>query len=186
MNDVIATLLARRSVRLFKDEKIGKEDLDAILECAVYAPSANNTQNWHFAVIGDNATLGKVNGWILEEINSSGDQKIRNAAANAGASVFRNAPTVIIVSTVKDDRFGIINASAATENILVAAQSLGIGSCWIGSVGVLASSGRLAEYARELGLPEGYAPYFGVTLGYAASPDRPAPPRKEGMINYIS
>jgi len=185
MNEVIATLLARRSVRLFKDEKIGKEDLDAILECAVYAPSANNTQNWHFAVIGNNATLGKVNGWILEEINSSGDQKIRNAAANVGASVFRNAPTVIIVSTVKDDRFGIINASAATQNILVAAQSLGIGSCWIGSVGVLANSGRLAEYARELGLPEGYAPYFGITLGYAASSDRPAPPRKAGTINYI-
>jgi nitroreductase len=185
MNEVLETLLKRRSVRAFRDEQIKKEELDAILGCALYAPSANNTQNWHFTVIQDKAMIEKVNGWILDGMNSSGDPKIQSVAKSTKASVFRNAPCVVIVSTEKGDRFGVINISAATQNILVAAEAIGIGSCWIGSVGILASSDRVEEYSRELGIPEGYTPYFGITLGYRTSSAQPAPPRKEGAVNYI-
>lgn len=181
MNDVIKTILARRSVRAFKDKQVKEEDLDTILECASYAPSAMNTQNWHFTAIRNPAIIEKVNSWIVTEIKESGNPNLEGILERADGKVFRNAPCVIVVSTEKQDRFSVINASAATQNMLLAADSLGIGSCWIGTVAILGTSKRADEYASELKIPKGYVPFFGVTLGYSASTGLEAPPRKEGV-----
>jgi nitroreductase len=185
MNEVIRAILARRSVRAFRAESIKTEDLDAILECASYAPSAMNVQNWHFTAIRDGAVIDKLNGWIAAEIKESGNPYLQGILERSDGKVFRNAPCVIVVSTEKQDRFSIINASAATQNMLLAAHSLGIGSCWIGTVGMLSTSKRADEYASELRVPAGYVPSFGVTLGYSAASGLEAPPRKEGVTTII-
>ena len=185
MNDAIKTILARRSVRDFKDKQVKKEDLDTILECASYAPSAMNTQNWHFTALRDPAIIEKVNGWIVTEIKESGNRNLEGILERADGKVFRNAPCVIVVSTEKQDRFSVINASAATQNMLLAAHSLGIGSCWIGTVAILGTSKRADEYASELKIPKGYVPFFGVTLGYNASGSLEAPPREKGVVTII-
>ncbi|HUI70779.1 MAG TPA: nitroreductase family protein [Spirochaetia bacterium] len=182
MNEVMRTIVERRSVRAFTDQPIKKADVDSILECARYAPSANNTQNWHFTAIHSQAMIERVNGWIVEELKASGNPNYERMLERSNGRIFRNASCVIIVSTEKSDRFGVINASAATQNILLAAASLGIGSCWIGTVGALAMSKQAGKYASELRLPPGYSPYFGVTLGYAASQDLEAPPRRQGVV----
>lgn len=185
MNEVINAILARRSVRAFQERQIKKEDLDAILKCAAYAPSAMNTQNWHFTAIRDAAFIEKVNGWIASEIKDSGSPSLEGVLERSNGKVFRNAPCVVIVSTERGDRFGVINASAATQNMLLAAHSLGIGSCWIGTVGILGTSKRTDYYASELKLPKGYVPFFGVTLGYGASETLEAPPRKDGVVTIL-
>jgi nitroreductase len=185
MNEVVRTILGRRSVRSFKDGQIRREDLDIILECARYAPSAMNSQNWHFTVIRDAAVIGKVNGWIVSEIKESGNQNLEGILERSNGNVFRNAPCIVIVSTEKGDRFGVINVSAAMQNMLLAAHSLGVGSCWIRTVGILGTSKRIDYYASELKLPKGYAPFFGVTLGYGASETQEAPPRNEGVVTIL-
>jgi nitroreductase len=182
MNEVITAILERRSVRDFTDEGITPDELDVILQCARYAPSANNTQNWHFTAIRDRAAIQKVNAWIAAEIKESGNPGLQGILERADGKVFRNAPCVIIVSTERQDRFGMINASAATQNILLAAQSLGLGSCWIGTVGILGQGARADEYASELRIPAGYAPFFGITLGHKASGAVEAPARKGGVV----
>jgi len=181
MNEVINAILTHRSGRAFQDRQIKKEDLDAVLKCAAYAPSAMNTQNWHFTAIRDSAFIEKVNGWIVSETKESGNPQLEGILERSNGKVFRNAPCVVIVSTEIGDRFGIVNASAATQNMLLAAHSLGIGSCWIGTVGILGLSKRADYYAGELKIPKGYAPYFGITLGYSASENLETPPRREGI-----
>ncbi len=185
MNEVMNAILARRSVRAFTDKQITKEDLDAILKCASYAPSAMNNQNWHFTAIREAAFIEKVNGWIVSEIKESGNPSLEGILERSNGKVFRNARCVVVVATEKGDRFGIINASAATQNMLLAAHSLGIGSCWIGTVGILGTSRRADYYASELKIPKGYAPFFGVTLGYSATEAIEAPPRKEGTVTTL-
>ena len=135
MNEVIKAILARRSVRAFQDRQIKKEGLDVILKCVTYAPSAMNSQNWHFTAIRDTAFIEEANDWITSEIKASGNPTLEGILERSNGRVFRNAACVIIVSTERQDRFGLINASAATQNMLLAAHSLGIGSCWIGTVG---------------------------------------------------
>jgi nitroreductase len=185
LNEVVETILGRRSVRSFTDKQVKKEDLDVILECARYAPSAMNSQNWHFTAIRDAGVIGKVNGWIVSEIKESGNPSLDGILERSKGNVFRNAPCVVIVSTEKGDRFGVINASAATQNMLLAAYSLGIGSCWIGTVGILGTSKRADNYASELKLPKGYGPFFGVTLGYDASETQEAPPRTDSAVTIL-
>jgi nitroreductase len=185
MNDVLKVIHSRRSIRLFKEERIKRDELDAIVEAGLCAPSANNSQDRHFTVIQDKIMIVQVNGWILNEIEQSGISNLQEIAKRSGELFFRNAPTVIIVSSDGKDRFGIINAAAATENILLAAESLGIGSCWIGMVGILAGSSDLKLYAHDLQLPNGYAPQIGITLGYIAAEKPPAPLRKEDLVSYI-
>ncbi|MGO8693087.1 MAG: nitroreductase family protein [Rectinemataceae bacterium] len=186
MNEVFNAILERRSVRAFKDEKIRKAELDAIIECGLFAPSANNSQNCHFTVIQNRSVVDKVNAWVLSEINKDGNPILQKVARDTGANVFRNAPCVILVSTEKRDSFGAINAAAATQNILLAAESFDIGSCWIGTVGVLAASRNAEDYAGELQIPEGYALQFGITLGYKLSHDQEIPKKRENAITYIA
>lgn len=99
-------------------------------------------------------------------------------------SIFRNAPTVFIVSTDTRNRFGIVNAAAARENMLIAAESLGIASRWIGMVSILSASPSGIACAKELQLPDGYAPQGGITLGFQAS-DGPPPARRQNLVSYI-
>jgi hypothetical protein len=63
--------------------------------------------------------------------------------------------------------------------------SLGIGSCWTGTVGILGTSKRADEFASGPKIPKGYMPFFGVTLGYSAFESLEAPPRKEGAVTIL-
>ena len=117
----------------------------------------------------DDALLLKMNSWVLHEIESSGNDGFRELVERGGGSIFRNAPTVIIVSSDPKNRNGLVNAAAATENMLIVAESLGISSCWIGMVSMLSASSKVDDYAKELQLPAGYAPHTGITLGYRDS-----------------
>jgi len=185
MNLTLRVIRNRRSIRAFKHEQIKPEELEAIVEAGVYAPSASNKQNVHFTVIQKKELVEKVNGWIVEEIQQGGNEYLKKIVERSGGSIFRNAPTVIIVSSEEKDRFSNVNAAAATENMLIAAESLEIGSCWIGMVSVLSISKSLGEFKKVLLLPEGYVPQNGITLGYKASENPEAPERKKDLVSYI-
>jgi nitroreductase len=137
-------------------------------------------------VIGLHIRAGLQAQWLLDEVENSGNPDLQEIVKRNGGRFFRNAPTVIIVSTEKKHRFGVINASAATENMLIASKSLGIGSCWIGSVEMLSASKHVDFFAKELQLPDGFTPQFGITLGYGEGASPPVPERKRNLVSYIS
>lgn len=112
MNPVIEALKSRCSVRKFESRQIDKEILQEIIDCGRLAPTARNVQAWEFVVITDPARLKEL-GSMLE---------YGKFTAQAGACV-------IVLS--KDTKYILEDGSAATENIIIAAWSLGIGSCWI-------------------------------------------------------
>jgi nitroreductase len=185
MNEVLRTISSRRSIRQFTAEKLKQEDIDAIVEAGLSAPCANNSQSWHFTVIQNAAMVAKVNTWVLNEIDLSGNTNLQEMVKRGGGTIFRSAPTVIIIATEAADRFGIVNGAAAAENMLIAAESLGLGSCWIGMVAILGASKNLDSYRRELQLPAGYSPQIGITLGHKASGSPPAPARKPNLVSRI-
>jgi nitroreductase len=99
------------------------------------------------------------------------------AGANEKFHIFYNAPTAVIVATRKDAVAPLADACAAIQNMLLAAESLSIGSCWIGFVRFYFQN---PDAYAQLGIPEGYEVQYGVALGY--KPDGPAahpPVRKQ-------
>ncbi len=183
MNEVLEVIKRRRSVRKYKAEQISGEALEKILEAAVYAPSANNRQPWHFTVIQDAQLLNNINNVTRRNMEKSDEEWVRKTGSNPGFRVTYDAPALIVVSGRKDVMTAKVDCSAAIQNILVAAESMNIGSVWLGLVRYFFQD---EEELSALKIPEGYEPFYGVALGYNANEESlPAPKRNMEVINYI-
>lgn len=191
MNPVLEAIKNRRSIRKYLPEQINDEELEAILEAAQYAPSARNDQPWHFTVIQDPELIEYMNKEAKRSMKKSGENWLVNIGNSERYHVFHHAPTVIVVSGEIGATEPLVDCSAATQNILLAAEALGIGSCWIGLARFFFTNksfgekySALPERVNELDIPFGYQPFFAVTLGYKAQEVR-APPRTQNLVNYI-
>ncbi len=147
--DKLGTILDRRSIRRFTDQKIDHEVITQLLDAAMHAPSAVNKQPWHFIVIDRRQLMDK----IME--------------IHPHAGMFRTASHGIVVcgdeSLQHDDGYWVVDCGAATQNLLLAAHSLGLGACW---VGLHPREGRKAAFTTLLDLPSHVKPFALVALGY--------------------
>lgn len=147
--ETIETLLTRRSIRKYKNQKIEKDKIDIILKSAMYAPSAMNLQAWHYVVVDDKNVLN-------ETIKSI-----------PHAELLIQTPAAILVcgdaSIEKNESWMIQNCSAAIQNILLAAHGLGLGTCWIAIHGM---EEVVKNVCKQFNLPENVIPISLITLGY--------------------
>lgn len=176
MNEIIETILSRRSIRKYKGEQIKDDELSSIIEAGKFAPSAMNQQSWHFTVIQNKEIIDKIN-----EIC----KKNMNRAENKDLNLFYNAPTLIIVSGDEKAVAPECDCSLAMENMFLAAASLNIGSCWIHSPRSLSSSEEGNNLISELGIPSGYKVIGSGVFGYADCDMPKAAARKENSVNII-
>ena len=149
--EAIDAILSRRSIRKYTAERVPETVVNELLEAAMSAPSAGNQQPWHFIVIDDRT--------ILDEIPKY----------HPYSSMLAEAPVAILVCGDLQletlDGFWVQDCSAATENILIAAQAKGIGAVWLGIYPV---EERVRGFQKLLGLPEHVIPLSLVSLGYPA------------------
>ena len=157
--ELFETIYKRRSIRKFTADKINEDDIDKILKAAMYAPSAGNAQPWHFIVMDDTK--------ILEDLS----QIIPNAKMIAESS-----HCIIVCADTELEKYKgrwMLDCSAATQNMLLAATSLGIGSVWIG---IFPVDERMDNLSKYFNLSENIKPVSIVALGYPAEnkaqPDR--------------
>lgn len=147
--EVQEALINRRSIRKYKNQKINKEHFDKILEAAMYAPSAMNTQAWHFIVIDNKVVL-------LDTLKSI-----------PYAEMLKQCAAAILVcgdsSIEKNQSWLLQNCSAAIQNILLSAHGLGIGSCWIAVHGM---DDVYKNIKVQFNLPENIVPISLISLGY--------------------
>ena len=181
MKDVFEVINNRRSVRSYKKEQLKDEELEKILNAGIMAPTAKGEQPWHFTVVQNKALLNEINDLALKNMKNSDDEFLQKIA-KSGRNIVHNAPTVLVVSGRKDDEWSQTDCSAAIENILLAAEGLDIGSCWIG---LIKAYFQEVESKEKLEIPDGYAPLYGVTLGYKAENNQGNPNRNKNVINWI-
>lgn len=183
MNEVLNVIKRRRSIRKYLPKQIKEEDLKLIIESAVYAPSAHNDQPWHFTVIQNKDIIQMISDKSKELAAESEVDWIKKMALNPDTHLTYNSPTLIIVSGNKTATAPLVDCSAAIQNMLLVAESLGIGSVWIGLIRFFF---KLEDEVKKLGIPDGYEPYYGVALGYKL-PDQKSitPERNLNVVNYI-
>lgn len=185
MRDTLQVIRERRTTRKFKAEQIKEEELQAIIEAGAYAPSAHNKQSWNFTVIQNSELIKELNIESKKAAKGFKDDIIQKMANNDKFDAFYGAPTVIIVSGDNSGMLPGVDCAAATENMLIAAESLDIGSCWNGFVSILLNSEKGSEYKTKLNIPEGYTPYYAVLLGYKDVKVNNAPERKANSVQFI-
>jgi nitroreductase len=182
MNKVIEAIKSRRSIRKYLPEQLKEEELQAILEAGAYAPSAHNEQSWHFTVIRNKELLDRMSAKAKEIMAAQGTDWVKSMGANKDFHLFYHAPAVIVVSMRKNALSPMVDCSAAIENMLLAAESLDIGSCWIGLVRYYFA---IKEELPRLKIPAGYEPCYAVALGYKDQRPAKALPRTAAAVTYI-
>lgn len=142
-------ILDRRSIRRFTGQKIDDDRIRSILTAAMYAPSAVNRQPWHFVVIDDELLMEKI------------------MDIHPHARMLQTASHAIVVcgdeQLQHDDGYWVVDCGAATQNLLLAAQTLGLGTCW---VGLHPREERKISISRLLHLPSHVSPFAMVALGF--------------------
>jgi len=184
-NEVIKAIKERRSVRSFLPTQVEEEKIKLLLEAAIFAPSAVNGQPWFFTVVQNLDILNKMNQEIRNIMLQSSDENLKKSASKEDFNVFHNAPVAIIVSGKENSQSAQIDCAAATQNILLAAKSLGLATCWIGFVGMLFSSPKAQDYIELLKIPEGYKPLWAIALGYTENYPQTVPERKWNVVEWI-
>lgn len=169
MNETLKVLKERRSVRKYKAEQIRDEELNAILEAGTWAPSGMGLQSAVMVVVQDPATIAK-----LSKANAEIQGK-------PGTDPFYGAPTVVVLAD-SSSRNWLQDGSLVMGNLMTAAASLHIGSCWINRAMEYFDTAEGKDLLKQWGLPETYRGVGNCVLGYVDG-DLPAPkPRKDGWI----
>jgi len=190
-NEVLECIHARRSVRRFTDAQISPEQLEALLDAAIWAPSGGNSQSWLFTAIQSKGVLLHLNElvregfqhWIPDD-DYPGKLAIKEYSQKEDYSFYRDAPTLIIASNVQNYENAMADCALALGNIFLAAQSLGLGSCYINQLHWLREDPGIRAYLFELGIPKEHTICSSAIIGYSAA-ETTAPARKEGTVQCI-
>ena len=183
-NAVIRAIMDRRSVRKYKPEPVPKEMLDVILRCGINAPNAMNEQRWEVRVTENKDFIDGVTKVFVE--SAKDDERVQKMIEDPNfRNMFRNAPTVIFVAGKADETSSPIDCGLLGENIMLAAQSMGLGTCCLGSAaGFLKSNPGAADYLKQLAFSDGYELLYAIAIGYPdESPE--AKPRDASKVRYI-
>ena len=173
-NAVIENIMTRRSVRKYKDGPVARETMQTILECGINAPNGMNQQSWEVRIV-DNPKIMKEVVDLMAASNPDMDYEMIK-------SCFRDAPTMIFVANDPGYDCSPIDCGLLSENIMLSAWSLGVGSVCLGSpVRFIKES---PEAITRLGFSEGYTPIICIGMGYPAEKPE-AKPRDMGKVKFM-
>ena len=190
-------IITRRSTRKYMADTVDTEKLQKVIEAGRYAPSGGNNQTNPFLGIQSAEVLNKLvvlaeTAFAKMETNENTYPSLRNSilASKKGGYVFTyRAPVLIIVANRKDYGNNMADSVAAIENMMIAANALDLGSCYINQLYWLNEEPSLLAYLRSLGLKENERVYASMVLGRAATkdglPDRIPLERKGNEATFI-
>lgn len=152
-------ITTRRSIRKYLKQAVNQEQIDILLEAAMFAPSARNEQPWHFIAVTDREMLNKI------------------MQSHPYAAMLKDASLAIVVladiNIEKTEGYWVQDCSAATQNILLSAHAMGLGSVWLG---VYPREERMLAVKTLFNLPENIQPLSIIAIGYTneqkAQPER--------------
>jgi nitroreductase len=162
--DLIKTILSRRSIRRYTDELVSEEDIKTILDAAMAAPSASNRKPWHFIIVTDRGSLNQL------------------AKAHRYAKMLYDAPLCISVCGDQSvsESFWVQDCSAATENMLLAITALGLGAVWCG---VYPRQDRMKDISKILGIKAPIVPLNIIAIGHPAEEKEPRTQYDESKVH---
>jgi nitroreductase len=190
-NEILNCIHERRSTRRFTDKQISSEQLEAILDAAIWAPSGGNNQSWLFTAIQKKDVLLHLNElvrdgfqhWIPDD-DYPGKLGAKEHSQRESYNFYYHAPTLIIASNRPNYENAMADCALALQNVFLAAQSLQLGSCYINQLHWLRNDPCVRAYLVELGIPKEHTICSAAAIGFIGA-ESTVPIRKEGTIHII-
>ncbi|MEA2036903.1 MAG: nitroreductase family protein [Nanoarchaeota archaeon] len=191
MNSVIGNIKKRRSIKGYTAKPVSKKLIKEIIEAGRYAPSSHNSQPWRFIVITNQKKIKELSEYIkdwfrtrhkLGQLVGFINKKVKSELKSAGKRLvekdlfFYGAPCLILICA-KRSRFSKIDCACAAQNMMLAARSLDIGSCWVGFADMVIN--RDTVLMEELGVPKNHKIVGHLIFGYPIKFPETAFERKE-------
>ncbi len=175
MNETLEAIAKRFSCRDFTDRTPSDEDLQAIAQAALAAPSAMNRQPWQIIIVTNKALIEEMGAEGIQVLAAREDKTLYDRIMGRGGKLFYNAPCLVIIAIDETNPSGYekIDIGIVAQTIVLAAASLGLASVHCGLAALPFLSERGQELKETLRFPEGYGMGFGVLLGYAKEPVSP-------------
>ena len=179
MEDMLAFIKSRRSTRRFASRPVEEEKLGAVLEAGRYAPSGGNNQSTHLLVITDRAVMDQL-ALLAEKLFSQMEitpDTYKSLAGSIrtskkGGYVFHyRAPVLILTANKASYSNSIADCACVLENMMLMANALDLGSCWINQIKWLNEEEEMLAFLEKIGLKPDERVWGGLVLGYADTPD---------------
>ncbi len=183
-NPTLDIIRRRRSLRAYTAEPVSREALAAIVEAGQHAPNGSGAQDWHFSVVTEAALLGDIGRAAKDMAMHMGIPHLAELGADPNFDCLYGAPALVLVSGSAENPSAATDCACAVTNMLIAAESLGIGSCFLffPSMALMGGDGERLRVA--LSVPDGLTVYSCACFGHAALPAEPAPPRRDGIVSW--
>lgn len=181
MNQTIKDIISRRSVKKYEAKDVPQELIEQVVMAGTYAPTGMNRQSPIILAVTNKEMRDRLSRINLEIIMG------RNLTTSSGHNdPFYGAPVVLVVLAKKDSGTRVYDGSLVMENMMIAANSLGLGSCWIHRAKETFETDEGKEILRDLGITDEYEGIGNCILGYAA-PDalKPQIERKKDYVRWI-
>ncbi len=195
--NTLEAIKTRRSTRKFQQKPVELEKLQTIVDAGRFGPTGGNCQSNHFFVISNPEILKKLvelvqSAFAKMELREDLYKSLQNSIrlSQKGNYVFNyNAPALIVVASQKEYGNNMADVACAVENMMLAANELDLGSCYINQLKWLNEDPTLLEYLRSLGLKESERVYASVAIGYADTesglPNRKESPRTGNLVEFL-
>ena len=171
MNEALNSILTRRSVKAYKPDIPPQELIDEVINAGTYAPTGMNRQSPIIIAVTDKATRDR-----LSKLNA-------DIMGAAGKDPFYGAPVVLVVLARKDVPTRVYDGSLVMENMMLAAHSLGLGSCWIHRAKEMFETEEGKALLLDLGITDEYEGIGNCIVGYATEDAlKPQKPRKDDYV----
>jgi nitroreductase len=168
-NETLKTIAQRYSCRSYDGRPVEKEKLDAIALAAVQSPSAMNFQPWQINVITDKALIDEMDVYAMKLLSEASDKGAYNRFMDWGGKIYYNTPCMFLILS----KGGGADIGIVSENIAIAATSLGLGSVICGMAGTSFGGPKGEEYKQKAGFSEGWGFGLAVLVGYETKPGSP-------------
>ncbi|MDR2866456.1 MAG: nitroreductase family protein [Methanomassiliicoccaceae archaeon] len=188
-NPILENIYARRSVRSFEDRPVREEDINELIKAGFHAANGLNLQKLRFSVVTSRTKLNEYSATgkrtFLEYMaaNDMTNPHLESNLRNDGFDIFYGAPAAIFIYAAPGIMTATEDASLAAGNIMLAAASMGLGTCWIGFAYHLGSD---KVFLKDNKVPEGHKLLAAIILGYPKNKDQMATPRERPhILNWV-
>ena len=162
MNETLDLIMKRYTCRAFTGTPVLEGSLRTIADAALAAPTAMNRQAFHITVVNDKALMDKLDGECMEVLRQEDAEGAYRRFLDRGGKMFYNAPAMFIISAAPDTQTDV---GIVAQNIVLAAESLGLGTCHCGMARLIFQGGQKEAYEKHFRFPEGYEFGLAVLVG---------------------
>ena len=172
MNETLKNIAKRYTCRDFKATPVAEQQIEELVKAALAAPSARNLQPWHIIVVTDKALVDELDAEGMKLLSNEEDKTMYENMMARGGKLFYNAPCLVLVLS-DGSKWGTLDSGILCQNVVIAAESMGLGTCIVGMAGVPLNGPKSDEYKKRLNFPENHTFAIGILIGEIISGKEP-------------